>query len=383
MYGENGRDIVGSDIEAGLVAFPGSRRTRGHGRAQWQIIDRLGMGGRISAAIGVAGSGKSTLLKPLVRAWRDDGRDVYGIALAWRQSDDLAEGGIEARNARAVASFLEAVKVERLHLDRKSVVVIDEVGLLGTRQLNGHPRRPEEGRLPARDARRSKADAIVRGGISDRVAAAGVGRGQCAGIGIHAIPAGSRLVSAFGAYTSGSRHWEQSFVVTSEGAERTEIVARRPLGDRREILRGDILNNITRNFSQQPVKESALDMLDRAVALRRGTIRAIQTSLQSMESRAAAQGNPSTLNARFVNRRINQALEERLPGLVERLRRRGETLARAVQAGAAMVERLAAIARRHVAKRETGAEYWRKVQRAGEQGSRSRQLAIRLRSRAR
>jgi len=85
---------------------------------------------------------------------------------------------------------------------------------------------------------------------------------------IHAIPAGSRLVSAFGAYTSGSRHREQSFIVTSEGAERTEIVVRRPLGDQREIL-----NNIVRNFSQQPVKESALDMIDRADAIRRGTIR--------------------------------------------------------------------------------------------------------------
>lgn len=62
--------------------------------------------------------------------------------------------------------------------------------------------------------------------------------------GIHAMPAGTKLVSAFGAYTSGSRHREQSFIVTSEGAERAEIVARRPLGDQREIGRGDVLNCI-------------------------------------------------------------------------------------------------------------------------------------------
>ena len=48
----------------------------------------------MSLAIGVAGSGKSTLLKPLVRAWQADGRTVHGIALAWRQSDELQEAGI-------------------------------------------------------------------------------------------------------------------------------------------------------------------------------------------------------------------------------------------------------------------------------------------------
>jgi len=120
---------------------------------------------------------------------------------------------------------------------------------------------------------------------------------------IHAIPAGSRLVSAFGAYTSGSRHREQSFIATAEGAERAEIVARRPLGDRREIMRGDILNKIIRNFSQQSQKESALGMLDRAAAMRRGTIQMVQSSLRSAESRAAARKAPTTLNERFAGRR--------------------------------------------------------------------------------
>jgi hypothetical protein len=189
---------------------------------------------------------------------------------------------------------------------------------------------------------------------------------------IHAIPAGSRLVSAFGAYTSGSRHREQSFIVTSEGAEKAEIVARRPLGDRREIVHGDILNNIIRNFSQQPIKESALDMLDRAAVVRLGTIQMVQSSLQSAEAREAAQRRSTTLSERFANRRINHALEERFPGVIEGLRRRGEAIARAVLAGAAMLERLVALAQRRSAKRETDAEYWGRVRRAGEEFARVR-----------
>ena len=125
-----------SRVNAAVAAFPGINFKDAHGKAQRAIIDQLGMGGRIALAIGVAGSGKSTLLKPLVKAWQDDGRTVYGIALAWRQSDDLADAGIAARNTRAVASFLRVVQLDRLHLDHKSVVVIDEIGLLGTRQLN-------------------------------------------------------------------------------------------------------------------------------------------------------------------------------------------------------------------------------------------------------
>ena len=58
---------------------------------------------------------------------------------------------------------------------------------------------------------------------------------------IFALPAGSHQVNAFGAYTSGSRHREQSFIVTSDGAERQEVAARRPLGDKRQVRESDVI----------------------------------------------------------------------------------------------------------------------------------------------
>ena len=64
-----------------------------HGRQQRRIMDALGTAGRVAVAVGVAGAGKTTLLRPLVEAWTDPGvgtqREVYGTALAWRQSDLL------------------------------------------------------------------------------------------------------------------------------------------------------------------------------------------------------------------------------------------------------------------------------------------------------
>jgi hypothetical protein len=125
-----------AQIKAGVRAFPEIDFKTAHGLAQRAVMEKLGTAGRIGLAIGVAGSGKSTLLKPLVKAWADDGRVVHGIALAWRQSGELAEAGIAAKNTRAVAAFLRQAQAGRLVLDHKSVVVVDELGLLGTRQLN-------------------------------------------------------------------------------------------------------------------------------------------------------------------------------------------------------------------------------------------------------
>ena len=539
-----GRDtssaLAAAKIEAAIAAFPEIDFTSNHGRAQRTTLEKLGMGGRVSLAIGVAGSGKSTLLKPLVRAWEDDGRTVYGMALAWRQSDELAEAGIAKANTRAVDPFLKAVIKEQIHLDRNSVVVVDEIGLLGTRQLNsvlavqnrtgfqlvmiGDPKQmqsveagpvitllrqalgPEAvpelgssvrqkdaderettlmfrngqtaeaiGRKDAngtlhiapggyRDAityvadlwQQRRAENADRAGFSITVSAptnaeaheismairewrramgeigpdkmtiaatdsadarsysmslaegdrvrlfkrtnasfkqigshgnigqngsvvqiisisddglmvrtqSGVegmitwkalhdektgrvqlaygdalttntAQGSTVTEHIHAMPSGTRLVSAFGAYTSGSRHREQSFIVTSEAAERSEIVDRRPLGDRRPVTRSDVLDNMTRNLSRQPEKESATNLIERAANLRRGSIQEVQKTLEPMERRAAAAVPVASLKGRSIARRLTRQLEARLPGLSDTLRRQGERIAQLSRAPAA------------------------------------------------
>ena len=52
-------------------------------KEQLAAIHALGAGGKLSLLTGVAGSGKTTLLKPLVDAWRDEGRTVIGMSTAW------------------------------------------------------------------------------------------------------------------------------------------------------------------------------------------------------------------------------------------------------------------------------------------------------------
>ena len=540
VKGENGRDTVGitttlhrdeerrlvqnamaagqdrtaaltpAQIAAAVKRHPELDFTTEHGRAQRAVMEQLGTGGCLSVAIGVAGSGKSALLKPLVDAWRQDGRDVHGIALAWRQADDLTDSGITAKNARAVESFLKSVEKGRIDLSAKSVVVVDELGLLGTRQLNellraqrkrgfqivaiGDPkqmqsveagavvdllrkglgekaipvletsvrqvekeerettlmfrngetadavqRKAENGTLRVtpggydeavqsvvtlwQQRREANADrerysisisaptnhdahqisiamrakrrdlgevgadqinvpAIGQGGSNAKTYDLPLGKGdrvrlfertnarfldtnKGGNIGrngtvlevaridaeglvlrtkegreglvkwdslsdkqsgrvrlaygdvlttntsqgatvtehIFAVPGGSRQVNAFGAYTSGSRHREQTFIVTSDGAERQEVVARRPLGDKRQVRETDVIENVARNFARQPVKESSLALLERANNLRVGTVQAMQATKQRLEQRQVEGKPQSTLAATLQGKR--------------------------------------------------------------------------------
>ena len=574
--------LKAAQIEASVRAFPELDFSSTHGRAQRSVIDQLGKGGRIALAIGVAGAGKTTLLKPLVRAWAEDGRAVHGIALAWRQSNDLAEAGIEGRT-RAVAAFLKAAERGQVELDTKPVVVVDEVGLLGTRQLNdiltlqkdtgfqlvmlGDPKQMQaveagpvigllrralgEGAVPElgssvrqKDAEERETVLMFRNGQTDaaiqrkaangtfqaipggyreviekiavlwqerreanrdrpdftvtvsaptnaeahdislairthRRAAGEIGTdkitiaatdgqgersysldlaegdrvrlfrrmnatfaetGHSGNIGqngtvlevarvqqdgltlrtkagkegfvpwerfhdesgrvqlaygdaltthtaqgstvtehIHAMPSGSRLVTAFGAYTSGSRHREQSFIVTSEGAERAEIAGRWPLGDRREITPSDVLANVTRNLSRQDEKESAVSLIERAVNLRRGTIRTVQAAFQSMEARKAAGKSATSLPERLEHRRIMRALESRLPGLVDHFRRQSEKVAHFGRGVAALAGQLTVLARAKRARHFTEREYWQEVARRASKSPEQAQIRSQIR----
>ena len=108
-----------------------------HGAAQQAAIYGLGTGGRLGFVTGVAGSGKTTLLKPLVAAWHADtrlapgGREVVGLATAWRQADALKDAGI--RRTFALDPFLRGVQDGGIALSRNTVLVLDEVSQIAPR----------------------------------------------------------------------------------------------------------------------------------------------------------------------------------------------------------------------------------------------------------
>ncbi len=88
---------------------------------------------QISALTGFAGAGKSKAVEAAKDAWERAGYRVHGAALAGIASENLQkESGVESRT---LASWELAWKEGRATLGRRDVLVMDEAGMVGSRQM--------------------------------------------------------------------------------------------------------------------------------------------------------------------------------------------------------------------------------------------------------
>ncbi len=89
---------------------------------------------RIAAVVGLAGAGKSTLLSAAREAWEAEGFAVHGAALAGKAAEGLEESAGIA--SRTLASWEKGWERGFDQLGPKDVFVIDEAGMVGSRQLS-------------------------------------------------------------------------------------------------------------------------------------------------------------------------------------------------------------------------------------------------------
>lgn len=89
--------------------------------------------GGVAAIVGDAGTGKSYLMGAAREVWQDSGFRVHGCALAGKAADGLKSGaGIESQTLH---SLLYALDNGREKLTRQDVIVLDEAGMIGARQM--------------------------------------------------------------------------------------------------------------------------------------------------------------------------------------------------------------------------------------------------------
>lgn len=88
---------------------------------------------QFACIVGLAGAGKSTMLAAASEAWQLQGRNVHGAALAGKAAEGLeAASGIRSRT---LASLETSWENGFEPIAKGDVLVIDEAGMIGTRQM--------------------------------------------------------------------------------------------------------------------------------------------------------------------------------------------------------------------------------------------------------
>ena len=117
------------------VVSPDSKLFEGLSGEQAQAVQHITYeSGAIACVRGLAGTGKSHMLGKARRAWENAGFDVIGCSLAGKAADGLQVGsGIKSQTLHSLLSELDSGS---RGLSENSVVVMDEAGMVGTRQLH-------------------------------------------------------------------------------------------------------------------------------------------------------------------------------------------------------------------------------------------------------
>ena len=137
-------------VEARMLELAGTvdkRHVIDSWRVEAAIAARLGMSDEQADAVryaatddrlcsvvqGSAGSGKTFSMQTVAQLYKEQGYELHGLATTWSAADTLRrEAGLD--NHRAIAGWLMDVESGKLSLNNKTVLIVDEAGLVGARE---------------------------------------------------------------------------------------------------------------------------------------------------------------------------------------------------------------------------------------------------------
>lgn len=114
-------------------ALAAAEKSRPLSEEQRAALHHLTRASRLTVLEGLAGTGKSHLLGAAREAWEASGYEPRGAALAGKAAKGLAEDS--GLRAQTLHSLLADLKRGRDRLTARTVLVIDEAGMVGSRQL--------------------------------------------------------------------------------------------------------------------------------------------------------------------------------------------------------------------------------------------------------
>lgn len=139
---DNRHQVPMDRVQAGIAAFEArkSKETNSTFRLtpeQRAMVEHTTQAtGGIALVVGRAGTGKTTSSEACVEVWKGEGMKVRGSATSWKAAKKLQkESGVEGIALAALAKRIEKKDPDWMP-DAKSVLMIDEASLLGTRSFD-------------------------------------------------------------------------------------------------------------------------------------------------------------------------------------------------------------------------------------------------------
>jgi Ti-type conjugative transfer relaxase TraA len=126
-----GHGLAGTAIARAIAAS--ARNGLVLGGEQRAAFERVTQAGDLAIVVGYAGTGKSAMLSVARDAWQRGGYQPVGAALSGIAADNLESGSGIA--SRTIASLEHQWSQDRELLGPNNVLVIDEAGMIGSRQM--------------------------------------------------------------------------------------------------------------------------------------------------------------------------------------------------------------------------------------------------------